>query len=180
MRPFTTNVVAPLLPAALAMWSPGAAVAQATSAHPASVSLTVVVPARASSVAPMVNGETLRVVRRGPHAIDIETSIGIIDRPATRVEVSLGRARPRECPTGPGVEQSRRVGATVPNERVIALDRPAALAAVQPSVRFHVESDRRWSNSLFDLPVEYRVRTGSGDAVSTWTFASSVRLDAAP
>lgn len=98
MRPFATNVVAPLLPAALAMWSPGAAVAQATSAHPASVSLTVVVPARASSVALMVNGETLRVVRRGPHAIDIETSIGIIDRPATRVEVSLGRARSANAP----------------------------------------------------------------------------------
>lgn len=172
------NVLASLYSTAFAVCLPDAAVAQATSARPASVSLIVVVPAPLPSAAPIVSGEAPSIVRRGPHAVEVATSIGIVGRPATRVEVSLGRARPADMPPV-WVSNSRgELERVTASGRVIALDRP--VATTHPVIRFHVEAARPLPNASLDIPVEYRVRVGSGDQISTWTFASSLRLDTAP
>jgi hypothetical protein len=155
---------------------PGVAVAQLTNARPASVSLTVVVPPRPDVFVPVVAAQPLRVEPAGVNAIDLETAITIGDRVPSRVEVSLGRGWSGDA-TRLWVRNARggleRLAA---DDRVVAFDGMIA-PATPPSVRFRVESNQRSSSPAFDLPVEYRVRVGTGDTVSTWTFTSSLRVD---
>ena len=178
MKPAARSGIAPLLTAIVSASAPGVALAQLTSARPASVSLTVVVPPRPDATLPIVAAQPVNVVRMGANAIDLETSIVMGDRVPSRVEVSLGRGRPADA-TRVWVRNVRgeleRLGT---DDRIVAFDQAVGAAAL-PSVRFHVESDQPFVAPAFDLPVEYRVRIGTGDAVSTWTFASSLRIDTA-
>ena len=178
MKPAARSGIAPLLTAIVSASVPGVTLAQLTSARPASVSLTVVVPPRPDVLVPVVAAQPVNVVRVGATAIDLETSITMGDRVPTRVEVSLGRDWASDA-TRVWVKNARgEMVRLATHDRVLAFDQ-AVGAAVSPSVRFHVESDRPFATPAFDVPVEYRVRIGTGDAVSTWTFASSLRVDTA-
>ena len=179
MKPAARSGIAPLLIAIVSAPAPGVALAQLTSARPASVSLTVVVPPRLDATVPIVAAQPVSIVRVGANAIDLETSLVMRDRVPSRVEVSLGRG----WPGGATRVWVRNVHGDLErlatHHRIIAFDQAAGAAAL-PSVRFHVESDQPFATPAFDLPIEYRVRIGTGDTVSTWTFASSLRIDKAP
>lgn len=178
MKPAARSGIAPLLTAIVSASTPGVALGQLTSARPASVSLTVVVPPRPDASVPILVAPLVNVVAVGANAIDLETSITMGERVASRVEVSPGRGWPADA-TRVWVRNARgELERLATHGRVIAFDQPAGASAV-PSVRFRVESDQPFGTPALDLPVEYRVRIGTGDAVSTWTFASSLRVEAA-
>src|SRR5687767_15451354 len=178
MNPAVRSGIAPLLTAIVSASAPGVAPAQLTSARPASVSLTVVVPPRPAS-GPVVATQPVKpvsVVRVGAHAVDLETSIMMGDRVPSRVEVSRRRAWPSDAKRVWVRNTRGELERLATHDRVIAFDLSAGSAAL-PAVRFHVESDGPFATAAFDVPVEYRVRLGTGDAVSTWTFESSLRVD---
>ncbi|MDF2772651.1 MAG: hypothetical protein K0S86_2146 [Geminicoccaceae bacterium] len=180
VRLIAEGAVAPLLVAALVLATPAVAGAQMASARPASVSLTVVVPPRDESAMSLGAVELLAIRRRSTNAVDVEASIILGARPATRVELSLGDAR-RADSTRVWVRNSRGdLERLVAGGRVIALDRPIDRAAVLPAIRLLVESDGGRTGATAVVPLEYRVRVPSGDAAATWTFAAVLRVDAAP
>ena len=179
MRPIAGGAVAPLLVAALVLPTPAVAGAQMPSARPASVSLSIVVPPRDESATALGAVEPIAVVRRSTNAVDVEASIAVGGRPATRVEVALGDAWRRDS-TRVWVRNSRGdLERLVAGERVIALDRPVGRATVLPTIRLLVESDDGLVGATSAVPLEYRVRVPSGDAAATWTFGAVLRVDAA-
>lgn len=178
MKPAARSGIETLLTAIVSASAPGVALAQLTSARPVSVSLTVVVPPRPDVTVPIVAAQRVNVVRVGANAIDLEASILMGNRPPSRVEVSLGRGSPPDTTRVWTRNVRGELERLTTRDRVIAFDRAAGGAGL-PSVRFHVESDWPFAAPALDLPVEYRVRVGTGEAVSTWTFASSLRVDTA-
>lgn len=180
MRLIAEGAVAPLLVAALVLATPAVAGAQMASARPASVSLTVVVPPRDESAMSLGAVEPLAIRRRSANTVDVEASITLGGRPATRVEVSLGDAR-RADSTRVWMRNSRgNLERLVAGGRVIALDRPIDRATVLPAIRLLVESDGGLTGATAVVPLEYRVRVPSADAAATWTFAAVLRVGAIP
>src|SRR5262245_17001686 len=91
---------------AFGLASPRALSAQLLSARPASVGLTVVVPPRTQSEAAVVSEGNVSFLRTTPTAIELETTVGLLDRPVTRVELRLGSAWSAET-TGVWVQNQR-------------------------------------------------------------------------
>ena len=178
MTPATVSPLAPLLIIALVTLAPAAAAAQIASTRPASVSLTVVVPPRASLVPPAAV-EPLSIVRQGANVIDVEASVAVAGASATRVEVSLGPEWRTDARVW--VRNSRGdLERLVANHRVVTVDRSVEVGATPPTVRVVVECDALFSDAGVGIPLEYRVRVPAGDAVATWTFVSVLRVDSAP
>jgi hypothetical protein len=161
------------------MPAPDAAAAQNVSARPASVSLTVVVPPR-ESAEPLAAVEPLSIVHRSANALDVEAAVGIRGRSATRVEVSLG-GEWRADAAQVWVRNTRGDLERLDNHaRVIALDQPAGGAVGATTVRLLVEPGGLLPGATLAVPLQYRVRVGSGETAATWTFTSVLRLDATP
>ncbi|HEX6048581.1 MAG TPA: hypothetical protein VFZ21_04910 [Gemmatimonadaceae bacterium] len=180
MKPIVEGAVASLLSAALVLPTPAEVGAQIASARPASVSLTVVVPPRGQSTMLLGPVEPLTVVRRSANAMDVEASIDLGGRPATRTEVSLGRMW-RGDSTRVWVRNSRGdLERLVAGNHVIALDRPTGGATEPPAIQFFIEGDDGLVGATTGIPLEYRIRVPSGDAAATWTFATVLRVGAAP
>ena len=179
MEPAAESRLAMLLTAALAIAAPDATGAQLTSARPASVSLTVVVPPRTEAITPVVAVEPLNVIHRGMSAVDIEASVGV-GQPATRVEVSLSRGWRANGVRVWARNSHGDLERLVAQERIVAVERPITSAAVMPTVRLLVELDRPHPGEAVVVPVEYRVQVRSSDAAATWTFVSLFRVDSVP
>ena len=155
--------------------TPDAVEAQTTSARPASVSLTVVAPPRASDVNSLAIVDGAKIVSRSATALDLETMVGLIDRPTSRIEVRRGVGWSVGAPR---VWVLNRHGEFEPldtGSSVIAIDAPASLARIQSALRFRVEADR--TDASLAVPVEYRVTVGEGDQIAVWRFTSVIRPD---
>jgi hypothetical protein len=146
--------------------------AQVLSARPASISLTAVVPPRPESndLVPAQGSVALLTVTR--NAIDFETSVGLSSRIATRMEVRLS-------PTW-GAESGRvwvrnRRGDLEPltaGGPAVVVNAPNAASAL----RLRIEGNRALDASSLTIPLEYRMKVGTGDEFSVWTLSSLLRI----
>jgi hypothetical protein len=155
--------------------APGAIEAQMTSARPASVALTVVVPPRPSDVSGLAIDERAKVVARSATALDLEKIVGLSDRTTSRIEVRRGAGWSVDAPR---VWVQNRRGDFEPldtGSSVVAIDAPGSLARIQSAVRFRVEADR--PHASLAVPVEYRITVGEGDQIAVWRFTSVIRPD---
>jgi hypothetical protein len=148
------------------------------SGRPASVSLTVVVP---SSVKPgdalAVEGTTT-ILRRTATTLDLETLVGLADRPASRIEVRLGAGWPNDAAR---ILVRNRNGVFQPLEsdvNVVAIEAPASVIRPRSVLQFRVASHEPGSASLA-IPVEYRITVGGSDQIAVWTVPSFLHVDAA-
>jgi hypothetical protein len=161
----------PSLAASLVLVTPETVRGQTLSARPASVALTVFVPAREPSLTTF----DAMVVRRTASSIDIETMVGVAGRPASRIEVRRGTAW---SPDMPRVLVQNRAGEfeTLGGEHPVALLAPIA---TQPDARsrltFRVEADTTTAQRV-SVPVEYRITVGDGDQIAVWTVPAVLDL----
>jgi len=149
---------------------------QVPSARPTSVALTVVVPPHAPALGAVTDGSAI-LTGRTSTSLDIETMVGLGDRPASRIEVRLGTAWDAESAR---VWVRSRDGNYEPVTRdstVVALDVPLAHALAPSPLHFRVESARPAVLSSLAIPVEYRMTVGTGDEIAIWTFPALIRFD---
>jgi hypothetical protein len=158
--------------------SPRALPAQLISARPAAVGLTVVVPPRAQSDASVVSQGNVSFLRATPTAIDLETTVGLLDRPVTRVELRLGAAWSAESTDVWVQNHLGEFERLLRDDSVVALDAPLTVARASAPLRLRVESTPRRLASPMVLPLEYRLTVGSGDQFSVWSFSSPLRVAA--
>lgn len=163
----------------VALVSPPVVSGQTTSARPASVALTVVVPPRARLAEAVQRGETATILRRTTNSVELEARVGITDRLTSRVEVQLGAVWPADSGRVWVRNSAGEFERLIAGTSVIAVDLPPALATAGPALSFRVESDGPLPLTSLAVPVDYRLRVGSGDRFAVWRFESLVRVDLA-
>lgn len=166
-----TRKVLPYLTAAALGIAPSAIAAQVSS-RPASINLTVVVPARGPSNGVMPSDGIVSLVRSAG-STEIETRVGLTNRTPARIEVRLGSTWHAESTH---VWVRNATGAFQPlmhGTGIIAVDAPFD---VHPggNVHFRLESTDTTASPVA-IPLEYRVTVGSGDEFSVWSFSSILR-----
>jgi hypothetical protein len=145
------------------------------SARPASVGLTVVVPPPATSDVGVFE-DSVWSTRSTPTAIDLETTVGLLDRQVTRVELRLGAAWSSESTSVWVRNQHGRFERLVSDANVVAIDTPPGLVRSRVPLSFHVESTPRRPGAPMTIPLEYRLTVGDGDRFSVWSFPSLLRV----
>jgi len=161
---------------AFGLASPRALPAQLISARPASVGLTVVVPPRMQSEPAVVSEGNVSFLRTTPTAIELETTVGLLDRPVTRVELRLGSTSSAGS-TGVWVQNQRgEFERLLRDESVVTLDAPPTVVRSGAPLRLRVESAPGRLASPMLIPLEYRLTVGSGDEFSVWSFSSLLRV----
>ena len=155
----------------------GALPSQVPSARPASVALTVVVPPHAPPLSAMTDGSAT-LIRRTSTALDLETMVGLGDRPASRIEVRLGTAWDPEVARVWVRNRDGIYEQVIRDATVVALDAPHAHSLAPSPLHFRVESTRPAELSSLAIPVEYRMTVGAGDEITVWTFPTLLRFDA--
>jgi len=158
--------------------SPRALPAQLISARPASVGLTVIVPPRVQSEAVVVSEGNVSFLRTTPTAIELETTVGLVDRPVARLELRLGSAWSADS-TGVWVKnQPGEFERLLRDESVVTVDAPPTVVRSGAPLRLRVESTPGRLASPMAIPLEYRLTVGSGDEFSVWSFSSLLRVGA--
>jgi len=146
------------------------------SARPASVALTVVVPPRAHSNVAVASEASVSLISTTPTTIDLETTVGGVDRPPTRLEVRLGGAWNAES-TVVSVRNSRGEFERLSGQTgVLAIDAMPSLVGSTTALRFRVESARPRRALPPAIPLEYRLTMGRGDEFSVWSFSSLLQV----
>jgi hypothetical protein len=136
----------------------------------------VVVPPRSHSDVGVASEGTVSFIRTAPTAIDFETTVGVMDRSATRLEVRLGAGWNAES-TGVWVKNSRGEFERLERENtVVALDVVRTMVGSSVALRFRVESARPRLASPMAIPLEYRLTVGRGDEFSVWSFPSLLQV----
>lgn len=116
-------------------------------------------------------------LRTTANAIDLETTVGLLDRPVTRVELRLGTAWSAES-TDVWVQNSLgEFERLVRHDSVVALDAVTTDRSSAP-LRLRVESRNHRVASPMAIPLEYRLTVGTGDQFSVWSFSSLLRVGA--
>jgi hypothetical protein len=160
------------------MWaSPSAVAAQSPSSRPASVALTVVVEPHVVPPSGVAQGNAT-VISRTSAAVDLETMVGLGDRPASRIEVRLGTAYDLDSAR---VWVRNRNGAfeqLIRDATIVAVDAPLTRSLAPTALHFRVESGRPAALSTLVIPVEYRLTVGTGDEIAVWSFPTVIRFDA--
>src|SRR6476620_4784632 len=158
--------------------SPRALPAQLIIARPASVGLTVIVPPRVQSEAVVVSEGNVSFLRTTPTAIELEATVGLVDRPVTRLELRLGSAWSADS-TGVWVQNQRgEFERLLRDESVVTVDAPPTVVRSGAPLRLRVESTPGRLASPMAIPLEYRLTVGSGDEFSVWSFSSLLRVGA--
>lgn len=162
---------------ALMLTTPDSLLAQ-SSGRPVSVSLTVVVPSRVRAGDALTADGGTAVLQRTATTLDLETLVGLTDRPASRIEVRLGAGWPSDAAR---VFVRNQNGVFQPLEsdaNVVAIEAPASLMRPRSALQFRVAAGASTSAPLA-IPVEYRITVGASDQIAVWTIPSLLRLDAA-
>lgn len=146
-------------------------------ARPAAVALTVIVPPRPATDPTITTEGRVSLVGATPTTVDLETSVGSANQPATRIEVRLG-ANWNADSTSIWVRNRRgEFERVLRDTSIVALDPPRHATGARTPLLFRVESSRPVMVSSLAVPLEYRVTVGSGDEFSVWTFTSLLRMD---
>lgn len=174
------RVLLPSLPSiALILASPSILAGQGLSARPASVALTVVVPPHTSPTAGLIADGSAIVVGRTSTAIDLETMVGLGDRPTSRIDVRLGTAWDGDSARVWVRNHNGTFQQLLRNATVVAVDTPFALSVARSSLQFRVEPTRAVTRPSMAIPVEYRVTIGAGDQIAIWTYPMLIQFDSA-
>ena len=166
------------LPLAVAVASCAAAAplrAQLASARPASVSLTVVVPPHEQTDRAVASEGAVTLLARTPNTVDLETIVRLTNRATRRVEVRLAPIWPSDSGRVWIRNQRGELVPLVSGGPAVVLDAPSVGIGTSSPLRLRVESSRLLERSLI-VPLEYRVKVGSGDEFSIWSFPSVLRL----
>jgi hypothetical protein len=176
MSTFAPRALLSLVMAMITLASPRSAAGQLVSKRPASVSLTVFVPPRSLENQGLATEGSVSLVRTSPGAVDLETAVGLLNRPAARVEVRLGGAWTQD--SAHVLVQNRRgeFELLARNASVIAHDGPTLFATPVSPLKLRVESSRPLDGTELLIPLEYRLTVGTGDEFSVWTFPSVLRV----
>ena len=162
---------------ALMLATPDSLIAQ-LSGRPASVSLTVVMPSRVDvDNALTADGATI-VLQRTATMLDVETLVGLADRPASRIEVRLGAGWPTDAARVLVRDRNGVFQQLESDANVVAIEAPASLMRPRPAVQFRVAAGASTSAALA-IPVEYRITVGASDQIAVWTVPSLLHLDVA-
>jgi hypothetical protein len=156
---------------------PGALASQMMSSRPATVSLTVVVPSRRLPGAPLTLEDRASVLQRGVATLDVETMVGVADRPASRIEVRLGRMWANDSAHVMVENHRGEFEALGGAAGVVTLDVPPAMSRERAALRFRVAGGGATSATLA-IPVEYRITVGSADQIAIYSFPSVIQLAA--
>ena len=177
MRTVAQRAGLPLLASTIVVLaSPNALPAQLVSARPASISLTVVVPSHVSWDVAVTSEGMVALVQRTGAAVDLETAVGLGNRPAARIEVRLASERNADS-TRVWVRNRRgEFEQLMAHAGIVAFDSPSELDRSLPSLRFRVETKGPLPVSSLAIPLEYRLTVGAGDEFSVWTFPSLLRV----
>ena len=157
--------------------TPDSMIAQ-LSGRPASVSLTAVVPSRVLAGDALIADGGMTVLQRTATTLDLETLVGLADRPASRIEVRLGAGWPSDAAR---VLVRNRNGVFQPLEsdaNVVAIEAPASLMRPRSALQFRVAAGASTAAALA-IPVEYRITVGASDQIAVLTVSSRLHLDAA-
>ncbi len=166
-----------LVSIALLCAAPELLAGQLPSARPASVALTIVVPSHAPPVGATMDGSAT-VISRTSTAVDVQTMVGLGDRPTSRIEVRLDPAWDANSARVWVRNRNGTFERLMSNATVVALDASLAQSSLAPSpLHFRVESGPRAAPSSLTIPVEYRLTVGAGDAIAVWTFPTLIRFD---
>jgi hypothetical protein len=163
---------------ALIFASPHAIAGQSLSARPASVALTVVVPPHAPPRSGVTADGGATVISRTSTAVDLETRVGLGDRPTSRIEVRLGAAWNTDSARVWVRNRNGTFEQLLRNAMIVALDSPPTHSAAPSPLYFRVESTRPIALSSLAIPVEYRLTVGAGDEIAVWSFPTLIRFDA--
>jgi hypothetical protein len=168
-----------LLPSVTAMVlvfaAPHTLAGQTSSARPAAVSLTIVVPSRRPLGASLASDERATVLHRDATMLDLEAMIELADRPASRIEVRLGRGWPTDAAPVLVRNQNGQFEPLDDDSRVVAVDMPPSFSSTRTAVRFRVASNRAMPTSMA-IPVEYRITVGAADQIAVYTYPSVIQL----
>ena len=162
---------------ALVMAAPHALVGQTLSARPASVSLTVVVPSHPHAGAALTTDGGATVVQRGATTLNVETMVGLVERPASRVEVRLGPGWSADSARVLVRNRNGEFERLASDASVVAMDTPAWLGHGPSALQFRITTSNPVAARVA-IPVEYRITVGASDQFTVWTFPSLVRVDA--
>jgi hypothetical protein len=133
------------------------------------------VPTRASADGAVATEGAVSLLGTTRTAIELETAVRLSNRHPTRIEVSL-------APTWHVVDSGRiwvrnQRGAIEPlvsGGPAVVVPAPST-DSVPARLWLRVEAGRFLDRS-FTVPLEYRVRVGSGDEYSVWSFPSLLRI----
>jgi hypothetical protein len=176
MSTFSPRALFSLVMAMITLASPQSATAQLVSKRPASVSLTVFVPPHSLEDQGLTTEASVSIVRTSPNAIDLETAVGLLNRPAARVEVRLGSAWTQDSARVLIENRRGEFELLASGANVIAHDEPTLSTTTLSPLKVRVESSRPLGASELLIPLEYRLTVGSGDEFSVWTFPSVLRV----
>lgn len=177
MRASHRKALVPTLAVSLVLVIPEAVLGQSLSSRPASIALTVVVPPRELAELTTIEHTTLH--GSGDAARDVQSVIGIANRPASRIEVRLGADW---ASTSARVLVQNRAGDFEPlasATRTVAATVPASAVGARSRLRFRLESERPLA-AIVSIPIEYRVTVGEGDQIAIWTFPSVLQVGGKP
>jgi hypothetical protein len=122
--------------------------------------------------APAFSDPRVSLIGATPTAVDLEATVDVMGRSATRLEVRLGGAS-RTDSTGVLVKNSRGEFERLSSETsVVAIDAMPQLVGSTNVIRFRVESARPYRALPPAIPLEYRLTVGRGDEFSVWSFSS--------
>jgi hypothetical protein len=161
---------------ALMLATPDSLIAQ-LSGRPASVSLTVVVPSRARAGDALTADGGTTVLQRTATTLDLETLVGLADRPASRIEVRLAAGWPSDAARVLVRNRDGIFQALESNANVVAIEAPTSLTHPRSAVQFRVAASASMSAAP-TIPVEYRITVGASDQIAVWTIPSLLHLDA--
>jgi hypothetical protein len=117
------------------------------------------------------------VIGRTATAVDVQTMVGLGDRPTSRIEVRLDPAWDAESARVWVRNHNGTFEQLMSSATVVALDAPLAPPSRVPSpLHFRIESGRRAVPSSLAIPVEYRLTVGAGDEIAVWTFPTLIRF----
>ena len=161
---------------ACSLASPRVTGAQLVSARPASIALTVVVPPRSRPNVAAVSEPSVSLISTTPTTIDLETTVNVIDRSVTRLEVRLGTGWSAES-TVVSVRNAHGEFERLSGETgVVAIDAMPRMVGSTTALRFRVESARPRRSTAATIPLEYRLTMGRGDEFSVWSFSSPLHV----
>ena len=168
----TRKVLVPSLAASLVLVTPAVTRAQTSSVRPASVALTVVVPQRATNHLTSVDAI---VLRRTDSMLDVETVVGIANRPASRIEIRLGAGWSARFARVLVQNRSGEFEALTADAGIAAAVVPGGGGDTHSRLKLRIESEQPMETAI-SVPVEYRVTIGEGDQVAVWAFPARLEI----
>lgn len=150
---------------------------QLVSARPASVSLTVVVPPRSGVDRGVASEGAVALLATTSNAVDFETIVSLTTRAPARIEVRLAPTWNADAGRLWIRNQRGEFEPLMSGGPAVAVDAPSVETGAPSPLRLRLESNRSHGRSSLTVPLEYRVKVGTGDEFSVWSFPSLLRID---